>query len=77
MDQTLLPAKADFILTVDAAAKPLLTLVWSDATHLGYSYNEAALGPTDVHLEYPLMLPNFKSLAGQPVFPFDLHLDPV
>lgn len=77
MDQTVIPDKTDFILEVDSAAKPLDTVVWADATHLGYSYDEAVLGPTVVRMQYPAMLPNFRSLQGQPVFPFDILLTEV
>lgn len=77
MDQTVIPDKTEFILEVDAAAKPLLTLVWADATHLGYTYDEALLGPSVVRMQYDQMAPNFLSLDGQPVFPFDLLLTPV
>lgn len=72
MDQTLEPVPADFIIEVDAAAKPPDALGWTDATTMTLTYQEAVLGPSVVRLQYPLMTDNFVSLQGQPVFPFDL-----
>lgn len=72
MDETVIPDKAELILEVDAAAKPLLTLIWINARQMGFTYDEALLDPTVVRMQYPIMAPNFRSLAGQPVFPFDL-----
>ncbi len=77
MDQTVIPDKTDFILEVDAAAKPLLTLAWTGARELRYTYNEALMVPTVVTMQYTDMLPNFLSLQGQPVFPFALTLTAV
>ena len=74
MDQTVEPLPAQFIITADAVPKTPDSLGWTDATTMTLTYNEVALDPSVVRLAYPNMLPNFISLAGQPVFPFDLLL---
>ena len=76
MDQTVEPLPAQFIIDVDGAPKTPDALGWTDATTMTLTYNEAVLGPSVISLEYPDLLPNFVSLQGQPVFPFDLLITP-
>ncbi len=72
MDQTVSPAVADLIILVDGVPKTPDSLEWFTATEMTLDYSEALLGPSVLRLQYPLMAPNFISLVGQPVFPFDL-----
>lgn len=72
MDQTVQPAPGHFVIDVDGVPKTPDSLGWTDPLTLTLPYSEAVLGPSVVRLQYPLQLPNFKSLQGQPVFPFDL-----
>lgn len=74
MDQTVAPAPGQFVIDVDGVPKTPDTVVWIDPGTLGLTYAEAVLGPSVIRLQYPRMFPNFLSLAGQPVFPFDLLL---
>lgn len=74
MDETVEPLPAEIIIDVDGVPKTPDSVSWVDATTLSYAYNEVALGPVVVKFQYPQMFPNFKSLAGQPVFPVDLLL---
>lgn len=74
MDQTVTPAPGHFVLDVDGAPKTPDSCTWFDARTLQWAYAEAVLGPTLVRMQYPIMAANFLSLAGQPVFPFDLLL---
>lgn len=74
MDQTVEPVGADFVLLVDGVPKTPVVQGWDTATLLELSYQEALLAPAVVRCQYPDMLPNFRSLQLQPVFPFDLLL---
>lgn len=74
MDQTVQPLPAEIILLVDGVPKTPDSLNWFDPQTLQYAYNEVALGPVVVRFQYPQMFPNFRSVAGQPVFPVDLLL---
>ena len=77
MDQTVEPLPGEFIIDVDGVPKTPDTLGWTNPTTMTFTYNEAVLGPSVISLEYPDMLPNFISLAAQPVFPFDLLITPI
>lgn len=77
MDQTVQPLASELVITVDGAPHDPSAVNWDDATHLDLEYSEALLGPTDVELAYPAMFPNFLSLQGQPVFPFDIIVPPL
>ncbi|GAH25737.1 unnamed protein product [marine sediment metagenome] len=72
MDETVQPSTHHFVIDVDGVPKEPDSLGWTDSKTMSIPYSEAVLGPSVVRLQYPLLLPNFKSLAGQPVFPFDI-----
>lgn len=74
MDETVEPVPADFVLLSDGVPKTPDSLGWDTATTLELEYSEVLLDPVLVRAQYPLMAPNFQSLVGQPVFPFDLSL---
>jgi len=74
MDQTVKPNPLNFSIDVDGNGKIPGSCDWDDARTLHIDYSEVALGPSVVRCIYGTMQPNFYSLQGQPVFPFDLLL---
>lgn len=77
MDQTEKPDPSDFVLTVDDVVKTIATTTWDDATHFISTYSEGTLGPSVVEVRYPTKVPEFLSIAGELVTPFDLITVPL
>lgn len=72
MDETAQPSPGHFVIDVDGVPKTPDSLSWTLANTMTFAYAEAVLAPSVVRLAYPKLGINFKSLLGQPVFPFDI-----
>ncbi len=72
MDQTSQPLPGDFILDVDGTLKVPIFITWDSATELSIHYSEAILAPTVVRCRYSTINPNFVTVAGEVVTPFDI-----
>jgi len=70
------PIPADFVLTVDDVVKTALSSSWFDLHQLTLTYDEAILGPTVVKVRFSTKNPDFISVAGEIVTPFDLVITP-
>ena len=66
------PIPADFVLTVDDVVKTVLSSSWLDLHTLTLTYNEAVLGPGVVRVRFSTKNPDFISVAGEIVTPFDM-----
>lgn len=72
MDQTSEPLPGDFIFDVDGTLKTPISVDWDSATELSVQYDEAVLGPTVVRCRFSAKNPDFLSIAGEVVTPFDI-----
>lgn len=70
------PIPADFVLTVDDVVKTVLSSSWLDLHQLTLTFNEAVLGPSVVKVRFSTKNPDFISVAGEIVTPFDLVITP-
>lgn len=72
MDQTSEPLPGDFVFDVDGVEKTPVSVTWDSATELSIEYSEATLSPTAVRCRYSTQNPDFLSVAGELVTPFDI-----
>lgn len=72
MGQTTEPLPSDFVLDVDGTEKTPISITWDSATELSIQYDEVTLGPTVVRCRYSAKNPDFLSVTGELVTPFDI-----
>lgn len=70
------PIPADFVLTVDDVEKTALSSTWFDLHKLTLTYNEVTLNPSNVSVRFSTKNPDFISVAGEVVTPFDILITP-
>lgn len=71
MDTSVIPPKPFFTMEVDGAPHKVVGRTWVTDRTIGFSYNEAALDPSTVRIQFPVLHPNLKTALGVQQCTFD------
>lgn len=70
MDQTVLPAPSDLILQIDESPVSIDIINWGGPRLLGLLHTEVGLTPTTADIEFPVPIPDLRTITLSQICPF-------